>query len=191
MNSLEIWLLAIGLAMDCFTVSLTSGIILRKLHWNIILKMAFFFGLFQAAMPFFGWLGTVFFNESIKAYDHWIAFGLLSYLGIHMIMEHFNKNKTCCFDPTRLKVILMLSVATSIDAFAVGISFAVTGFDSFSSLLFPLTAIGITSFAFGLVGSVIGVCFGKRYHFYAELTGGIILIAIGLKILIVHLVNHI
>ena len=191
MESIEIWLLAISLAMDCFTVSLTSGIILHKIHWDILLKTAFFFGLFQAAMPFLGWMGTIFFNESIKAYDHWIAFTLLSYLGIRMIKEHFNKDKKCCFDPTRMKVILMLSVATSIDAFAIGISFALTGFESLGSLAFPLTAIGLTSFVFALSGGVMGACFGRKYHFYAELIGGIILIAIGIKILIVHLVNHI
>ena len=191
MDSIEIWLLAISLAMDCFTVSLTSGIILKKIEWKVLLKMAFFFGLFQAAMPFFGWLCIIFFNESVKAYDHWIAFGLLSYIGIHMIKEYFDKEKTCTFDPTRLKVILMLAVATSIDALAVGISFAVTGFNTVSSLIFPLIAIGITSFVLSIAGGMIGACFGKRYHFYSELFGGIILIGIGIKILIEHLVNHI
>ncbi len=83
MDSIEIWLLAISLAMDCFTVSVTSGIILHKIQWNILLKMAFFFGLFQAAMPLLGWLGISLFSDSIKAYDHWIAFGLLFYIGIH------------------------------------------------------------------------------------------------------------
>lgn len=191
MDSIEIWLLAISLAMDCFTVSVTSGIILHKIQWDNLLKMAFFFGLFQAAMPFLGWLGTSFFSESIKAYDHWIAFGLLSYLGVNMIREYFHKDKSCCFDPTQLRVILMLAVATSIDAFAVGISFAVTGFTTLGSLTFPLTAIGFTSFALSVVGGVIGACCGRKYHFYSELFGGIILIGIGIKILIVHLVNHI
>lgn len=191
MNSLEIWLLAISLAMDCFTVSVTSGIILHKMQWNVFLKMAFFFGLFQAAMPFMGWLGLCFFNDSIKAYDHWIAFGLLSYIGIRMIKEHFDKDKTCCFDPTRLKVILMLAIATSIDAFAVGISFAVTGFNTLGSLIFPLVAIGLASFVLSIVGGLIGVCFGSRYHFYSEIFGGVILIGIGIKILIEHLVNNI
>ena len=191
MDSIEIWLLAISLAMDCFTVSMTSGIILHKVQWKILLKMAFFFGLFQAAMPFIGWLGISFFSESIKAYDHWIAFGLLSYIGFHMIKEHFQKKEACCFDPTRLKVILMLAVATSIDAFAVGISFGVTGFNTLSSLLFPLITIGFTSFVLSVAGGLIGACFGRKYHFYSELLGGIILIGIGLKILIEHLINHI
>ena len=97
MDSIEIWLLAISLAMDCFTVSVTSGIILRRIQWDTLLKMAFFFGLFQAVMPFLGWLGISFFNDAMKAYDHWIAFGLLSYIGIRMIKEHFDKEKVCCF----------------------------------------------------------------------------------------------
>ena len=191
MESIEIWLLAISLAMDCFTVSMSSGIILHKINWNILLKMALSFGLFQAFMPFLGWLSITFFNESIKAYDHWIAFGLLSYIGIRMIKEHFNKENTCCFDPTRTKVILMLAIATSIDALAVGISFGVTGFDTLLSLFFPLIAIGLTSFVLTIAGGLIGACFGKKYHFYSELFGGIILIGIGIKILVVHLVNHI
>ena len=191
MDNIEILLLSISLAMDCFTVSMTSGIILRKIQWDTILKMAFFFGLFQAVMPFFGWLGISFFNESIKAYDHWIAFGLLSYIGFHMIREHFDKEKTCCFDPTRLKVILMLAIATSIDALAVGISFGVTGFNTVASLTFPLVAIGATSFILSVVGALIGASFGRKYHFYSELVGGIILIGIGIKILIVHLIHHI
>ena len=191
MDSIEIWLLAISLAMDCFTVSVTSGIILHKIKWNILLKMAFFFGLFQAVMPFLGWLGISFFSASIKAYDHWIAFGLLSYIGFHMVREHFDKDKSCTFDPTRLKVILMLAVATSIDAFAIGISFGVTGFDTLSSLFFPLIAIGVTSFVLSIAGGLIGACFGRKYHFYSELFGGVILIGIGIKILVVHLVNHI
>lgn len=191
MDSIEILLLSISLAMDCFTVSMTSGIILRKIQWHVILKMAFFFGLFQGIMPLFGWFSIAFFNESIKAYDHWIAFCLLSYLGIHMIREYFDKEKTCCFDPTRLKVILMLAIATSIDALAVGISFGVTGFSTISSLTFPLLTIGLTSFILSIVGALIGASFGRKYHFYSELFGGIILIGIGIKILIVHLVNHI
>ena len=191
MNSLEILLLAVSLAIDCFTVSVTSGIILQKVQWNIFLKMAFFFGLFQAIMPFLGWLGTTRFSESIEAYDHWIAFGLLAYIGIRMIREYFNESETCRFDPTRLKVILMLSVATSIDALAVGISFAFTGFHTLASLTFPLIAIGITSFALSIAGGMIGVFCGKRFNMPIELFGGVILISIGVKILIEHLVNHV
>lgn len=191
MSILEIWLLAVSLAIDCFTVSVTSGIILHRIRWGIFLKMAFLFGLFQAAMPFLGWLGASRFNHLIETYDHWIAFALLAFLGIRMIREHFKDEEERSFDPTRLKVIVALAVATSIDALAVGISFAFTGFRTFSSLLYPLTAIGIASLVISLAGSLIGVFFGKRFNLRVEIIGGLVLIGIGVKILFEHLLaNH-
>lgn len=191
MSILEIWLLAVSLAIDCFTVSITSGIILHRIRWGIFLKMAFLFGLFQAAMPFLGWLGASRFNHLIETYDHWIAFALLAFLGIRMIREHFKDEEERSFDPTRMKVILTLAVATSIDALAVGISFAFTGFRTLSSLLYPLTAIGIASFVISLAGSLIGVFFGKRFNLRVEIFGGLVLIGIGVKILLEHLLaNH-
>lgn len=191
MSILEIWLLAVSLAIDCFTVSITSGIILHRIRWGIFLKMAFLFGLFQAAMPFLGWLGASRFNHLIETYDHWIAFALLAFLGIRMIREHFKDEEERTFDPTRMKVILTLAVATSIDALAVGISFAFTGFRTLSSLLYPLTAIGIASFVISLAGSLIGVFFGKRFNLRVEIFGGLVLIGIGVKILFEHLLaNH-
>lgn len=191
MSILEIWLLAVSLAIDCFTVSITSGIILHRIRWGIFLKMAFLFGLFQAAMPFLGWLGASRFNHLIETYDHWIAFDLLAFLGIRMIREHFKDEEERSFDPTRMKVILTLAVATSIDALAVGISFAFTGFRTLSSLLYPLTAIGIASFVISLAGSLIGVFFGKRFNLRVEIFGGLVLIGIGVKILFEHLLaNH-
>lgn len=191
MSILEIWLLAVSLAIDCFTVSITSGIILHRIRWGIFLKMAFLFGLFQAAMPFLGWLGASRFNHLIETYDHWIAFALLAFQGIRMIREHFKDEEERSFDPTRMKVILTLAVATSIDALAVGISFAFTGFRTLSSLLYPLTAIGIASFVISLAGSLIGVFFGKRFNLRVEIFGGLVLIGIGVKILFEHLLaNH-
>ena len=191
MSILEIWLLAVSLAIGCFTVSITSGIILHRIRWGIFLKMAFLFGLFQAAMPFLGWLGASRFNHLIETYDHWIAFALLAFLGIRMIREHFKDEEERSFDPTRMKVILTLAVATSIDALAVGISFAFTGFRTLSSLLYPLTAIGIASFVISLAGSLIGVFFGKRFNLRVEIFGGLVLIGIGVKILFEHLLaNH-
>lgn len=191
MSILEIWLLAVSLAIDCFTVSITSGIILHRIRWGIFLKMAFLFGLFQAAMPFLGWLGASRFNHLIETYDHWIAFALLAFLGIRMIREHFKDEEERSFDPTRMKVILTLAVATSIDALAVGISFAFTGFRTLSSLLYPLTAIGIASFVISLAGSLIGGFFGKRFNLRVEIFGGLVLIGIGVKILFEHLLaNH-
>lgn len=191
MSAFEIWLLAVSLAIDCFTVSVTSGIILHRIRWGTFLKMGFFFGLFQAMMPFIGWLGASRFSKLIESYDHWIAFGLLAFLGIRMIREHFKNEEESSFDPTRLKVILTLAVATSIDALAVGISFAFTGYRSLDSLAFPLTAIGIASFVISIIGSLIGVFCGKRFHLRMELFGGLVLIGIGIKILAEHLFSNV
>lgn len=188
MTALEIWLLAISLAMDCFTVSVTSGIILRKVCWRTCLIMSFFFGLFQALMPLIGWFGASRFNHLIESFDHWIAFGLLTFLGIRMIKEGLkNEDEKHCFDPNKLKVILTLAVATSIDALAVGISFACTGMDSFVSIFSPIVIIGFVSFVLSIVGQLLGVYFGKRIHLRSELLGGAILIIIGIKILMEHL----
>lgn len=187
MSVIEIWLLAISLAIDCFTVSVASGIILHKVEWKTFLTMGFFFGLFQAMMPFLGWAGAKNFHHYIEAYDHWIAFGLLTFLGVRMIKEYFSDDESCSFDPHKIKVILTLAVATSIDALAVGISFAFTGFKTLGSLSHPLTAIGVASFVISIIGSLIGVFFGKRFNLKMEIFGGLVLIGIGVKILIEHL----
>ena len=188
MTAIEIWLLAVSLAMDCFTVSVTSGIILRRICRRTFFVMAFFFGLFQALMPLIGWFVASRFSHLIEDYDHWIAFGLLAFLGGRMIKESFSAEKDkCCFDPTRLKVVLALAVATSIDALAIGISFAFVGMSSFRSILYPITVIGFVSFVLSLAGSLIGVFFGKRFNLRMELWGGLVLIVIGIKILTEHL----
>ena len=187
MSNLEIWLLAVGLAMDCFSVSITSGIILRRVCWRTFLSIAFFFGLFQALMPFAGWLLASYFYPFAEGVDHWIAFGLLFVLGVKMIRESFDKNETSHFDPTQLMTILLLSVATSIDAFAVGISFTFVGMETLQSILAPLAVIGLVSFAFSIAGCLIGVYFGKRINLRAEMWAGIILIGVGVKILVEHL----
>lgn len=187
MSIIEIWLLAVSLAIDCFTVSVAGGVILRKVEWKTFLKTGFFFGLFQAMMPFFGWLAAKGFHRYIEAYDHWIAFGLLTFLGARMIKEHFSGGESESFSPRKLKVILTLAVATSIDALAVGISFAFTGFSALRSLAYPLTAIGLTSFALSVAGNLIGAFFGKRFHPRMEIFGGLVLIGIGVKILVEHL----
>lgn len=186
MSILEIWLLAVSLAMDCFSVSITSGMILRRICWRTFLTMAFFFGLFQALMPLIGWFCASRFYHLIESYDHWIAFGLLFILGIRMIKESFKDEEHPHFDPTRMKNILTLAVATSIDALAVGISFACIGLDTFT-IFWPIFIIGIVSFVFSIGGCLIGVYFGKRVNLRAELWAGIILIGIGVKILIEHL----
>lgn len=191
MSVLDLWLLAIGLAMDCFTVSIASGIILKRIEWKPILSMAFCFGLFQALMPLISWALFVRVGSLLQQIDHWIAFGLLLFLGGNMIREAFSKEEEHHFNPHRWVVILTLAVATSIDALAVGISFAFIGFNTLASMVYPLVVIGLVSFVFSLVGSGLGIWFGigiaKKLK--PELLGGIILIIIGCKIVIQHLAN--
>lgn len=191
MSALDLWLLAIGLAMDCFTVSIASGIILKRIEWKPILSMAFCFGLFQALMPLISWALFVRVGSLLQQIDHWVAFGLLLFLGGNMIREAFNKEEEHHFNPHRWVVILTLAVATSIDALAVGISFAFIGFNTLTSMVYPLVVIGLISFVFSLVGSGLGIWFGigiaKKLK--PELLGGIILIIIGCKIVIQHLAN--
>ena len=190
MTGLEIWLLAIGLAMDCLAVSIASGIILKRIQWRPMLVMAFFFGLFQAIMPLLGWLGASTFSHLIESVDHWIAFAILAFLGGRMIKESF-KEEDCCqrFNPASLKVVITMAIATSIDALAIGVSFAFLGITSCSSILYPVGIIGFVSFLMSLIGLIFGIRFGCGIarKLRAELWGGIILILIGTKILIEHL----
>ena len=190
MTGLEIWLLAIGLAMECFAVSIASGIILKRVRMRPMLIMALAFGFFQALMPLLGWIGASFFSHLIENIDHWIAFAILAFLGGRMVLESF-KDEDCRheFDPTSLKVVSALAVATSIDALAVGVSFAFLGVRSFSSILPSIGIIGFVSFALSFVGLMFGIRFGCGIarKLRAELWGGVILIIIGTKILIEHL----
>ena len=190
MTGLEIWLLAIGLAMDCFAVSIASGIILKRVRMRPMLIMALAFGFVQALMPLLGWIGASFFSHLIENIDHWIAFAILAFLGGRMVLESF-KDEDCRheFDPTSLKVVSALAVATSIDALAVGVSFAFLGVRSFSSILPSIGIIGFVSFALSFVGLMFGIRFGCGIarKLRAELWGGVILIIIGTKILIEHL----
>ena len=186
MNLLDIILLAIALAMDCFTVSIVSGVI-KKLSSGIV-RMAFLFGFFQAMMPLLGWLGISYFRTYMEAYDHWIAFLMLVFIGGKMIKESFGPEEEQHFDPSRLHTQLLLAIATSIDALAIGISFACTGFTELSQLTMPLLIIGIVSFLFSLIGYHLGRRFGKTItrRIKPELLGGVILVLIGVKILITH-----
>ena len=195
MNLLDIILLAIALAMDCFTVSIVSGVIcvkesgVRRQESVGYLRMAFLFGLFQALMPLIGWLGISHFSHYLEAVDHWIAFGMLAFIGGKMIKESFDEAEEKHFDPRRLRTQLLLAVATSIDALAVGISFACTGYDTLSQLTLPLLMIGLASFVLSLLGYYLGRRFGSiiTRRLKPELLGGIILILIGVKILFTHL----
>ena len=187
---LDLLLLSVALAMDCFTVSIMSGVILRHGFNAAILRMAVLFGVFQAAMPLIGWLGTAHFSQYLEAVDHWIAFGLLAFIGGKMIKESFDGDEEHqSFNPLMLRTQLLLAVATSIDALAIGISMACLGYDHLSQLTFPLLLIGVVSILFSLIGYWSGVRFGRiiARRLKPELFGGLVLIFIGLKVLVSHL----
>ena len=187
---LDLLLLSVALAMDCFTVSIMSGVILRRGFNAAILRMAILFGVFQAAMPLIGWLGTAHFSQYLEAVDHWIAFGLLAFIGGKMIKESFDGDEEHqSFNPLMLRTQLLLAVATSIDALAIGISMACLDYDHLSQLTFPLLLIGVVSILFSLIGYWSGVRFGRiiARRLKPELFGGLVLVFIGIKVLLSHL----
>ena len=188
MSIIDLMLLSVALAMDCFTVSITSGLIQRRLVLRTMLVTTLMFGLFQGIMPMIGWLGISFFSSELERWDHWIAFGLLAILGGRMILSGLKSDdEEKSFDPSRFLTTVTMAIATSIDALAVGLSFGCSGYDTFVSILLPVTIIAIGSFLFSVAGFVIGAYAGRRINFPVEIIGGIILIGIGLKILIEHL----
>ena len=188
MTGLEIWLLAIGLAMDGFAVSIASGIILKRTQWRPMLVMAFAFGFFQALMPFIGWMFAKSFSHLIESIDHWIAFGLLSAVGIQMVREGFGKKEEPKFDPLRYKVILTLAVATSIDAMAVGVSMAFMPIgSSWDTIAMPTVLIAAISSALTIAGLGTGIFIGRKIPCSMAPAGGLILIGIGIKIIVEHL----
>ena len=175
--------------MDCFAVSVVCGVIVRKWETGLVFRLAFFFGLFQALMPLMGWALTSHFSHYLEAVDHWIAFGMLGFIGGKMIIDSFKDEEEAHLNPRGFKTQLALAVATSIDALAVGITYACTGYNSIRSISLPLGIIGLVSFLMSLLGFGLGVRFGEVVNkkMRPELLGGIILIGIGVKILIEHL----
>ena len=186
---LEWILLSAALAMDCLTVSIVAGMIVGKRELRTMLPLAFFMGLFQALMPLIGWALTCSFSHYIEAYDHWVAFTILAVIGGKMIWDAFKGGEEGGFNPRKFWTMITLSVATSIDALAIGISFACTGYETIGSMVAPLSIIDLGSFLFSIAGFLIGSRFGdavtKRIR--PSLLGGLILIGIGVKILIEHL----
>ena len=181
--------------MDCFTVSIVSGVILNsrvplfsRQGWGVF-RMAFLFGFFQALMPLIGWLATSHFSEHLEAVDHWIAFGMLAFIGGKMIWESFGDDDHQTFNPLSLHTQLLLAVATSIDALAVGISMACLGYERLSQLTLPLVMIGAVSVLFSVMGYLLGVRFGPiiTRRLKPELAGGLVLLFIGIKVLVSHL----
>ena len=184
MSIIEIALIGVGLAMDAFAVSICKGLAMRRMNYKKAIIIAAFFGVFQALMPALGYvLGTTFANK-IAAIDHWIAFILLALIGANMIKEALSSDDDECQDDSlRLGDLIMLSIATSIDALAVGITFAFF----IVSLLLSVSMIGIITFIICVIGVKVGNVFGEKYKSKAELAGGLILIVMGAKILIDHL----
>ncbi len=180
-------LIAVGLSMDAFAVALCKGLGMRRVNYAHAVIIALFFGVFQGVMPLIGWfLGTQF-ARYITPVDHWIAFALLGYIGGKMIWDalHETGEGAACDTRQRLdiKELLVLAVATSIDALAVGITFAFLGVDIVPAVLL----IGCITFGLSFVGVVLGNRFGTRIQRKAEIAGGVVLILIGLKILLEHL----
>ena len=176
--------IAVGLAMDAFAVSVVSGSAYKQLQVKHALRMAAFFGGFQAFMPLIGSLAGLGLKGYITACDHWIAFGLLTAVGAKMIYESFKiKSVEENFDPSNISVLLALSVATSIDALAIGITLPLIT----RSITLAVTVIGVITFVLSYLGVVIGKRFGHFFENKIEIAGGLILMAIGAKILIEHL----
>ena len=186
---LEHILIALALAMDCFAVSVVCGVIICKWETGLVLRLAILFGLFQAVMPLMGWFLTSHFSQYLQAIDHWIAFCMLAFIGGKMILDSFKAEEEAHLDPRSFQTQLALAVATSIDALAVGISYACTGYNSIGSIALPLGIIGLVSFLMSLLGFGLGVRFGDTVNkkMRPELLGGMILIGIGVRILIEHL----
>ena len=178
MGLAELFVLAVGLAMDAFAVSICKGLSLGKIKWKHMCLAGAWFGGFQALMPLIGYFLGSFFADMITKYDHWIAFMLLVFIGISMIKEAFGEEEIdACMD---VKCMFLLAVATSIDALAIGVTFAFMKVNIIAAVLF----IGVITFICSAIGVKIGSIFGTKYKAKAEIFGGVVLILIGLKILL-------
>jgi putative Mn2+ efflux pump MntP len=183
MDIISIILIAIGLSMDSFAVSITNGLTIRELNLKKNLIISFSLAIFQALMPLIGWFAGIGIEKYIKEFDHWIAFILLSFIGIKMVYEGINKNDNTEGSELNFLTLIGQSFATSIDAFAIGISFALLNL----SIVTPILIIGVITFGFSLIGLRLGKYFGKRIGKSVEIFGGLVLFGIGIKILIEHI----
>ena len=183
MSPFELLFLAIGLSMDAFAVAICKGLSTQQFNQKHATIIALYFGTFQALMPAIGYLLGSRFQQSITAYDHWITFILLALIGGNMIKESFDPETETSSPSINFKEMLILAIATSIDALAVGVTFAFLQV----SLIPAISIIGITAFVMSFLGVKVGHVFGTKYKSKAEFAGGLILIVIGGKILIEHL----
>ncbi len=184
MTAAEIFIVALGLSADAFAVSMCLGLTLKRFSPLMAARAALFFGGFQALMPAVGWLLGSGFESYITEIDHWVAFVLLSFIGGKMVFDALRGDgDEISGDAFATKRMLLLAVATSIDALAVGITFAFLG----TGIVLPISAIGAVTFLLSFAGVYIGSRFGERFKKFSEIAGGAVLIAIGLKILLEHL----
>lgn len=183
MGIIELLLLSVGLGMDAFAVSVCKGISMKKMNWKKAIIIGLYFGGFQALMPVIGYFLGSAFESLITNIDHWIAFILLGIIGAKMIKDSFADESDNCNDDVSFKTMFVLAVATSIDALAIGITFAFLNVN----LILAVALIGVITFILAVIGTKIGNRFGDKYQNKAELVGGIILVLLGIKILLEHL----
>ena len=183
---MDIWtllILAIGVSMDAFAVSICKGLSMKQIKFKYMLIVGLWFGGFQALMPLIGYFLGIQFETYITAYDHWIAFILLALIGGNMIKEALSNEEETADASLAVKIMLILAIATSIDALAVGVTFAFLE----TPILSAVSLIGVTTFCISVAGVAVGCWFGARYKQRAEITGGVILVLLGCKILLEHL----
>lgn len=184
MGIIELFILAVGLSMDAFAVSVCKGLAMEKCSFKKAAVCGLWFGGFQALMPLLGYLLGYQFRDYITAIDHWIAFALLLLIGVNMIKDSLSKEEEEADDSLDVKTMFLMAVATSIDALAVGVTFA---FLPDTNIVAAVCFIGVITFCLSVAGAKIGNVFGAKYKTKAEFTGGAILILLGLKILLEHL----
>jgi len=184
MNIFFILLIALSMAMDAFAVSLGAGTTLQNVGYRPVFRLSFHFGLFQFAMPVIGWYLGSSIEPVIAPYDHWIAFGLLTFVGVRMLLSGIDGNNSSLkTDPSRGMTLVLLSIATSIDALAIGLTLAIMKVD----IWYPAVVIGVVTGLLSLIGLRMGNTLGEKFGKRMEIAGGIVLILIGLRIVASHL----
>ena len=189
MGFTSILILAVALSMDAFAVAICKGLAMKKITFVKAAIVGAWFGIFQGLMPLIGYFLGSSFAKFIEPVDHWIAFGLLALIGVNMLREALGKEEECecceCQDDSlAFKTMLVMAIATSIDALAVGVSFALGSFEGGMNIFIAVAMIGVTTFLLSMGGVKVGNIFGAKYEKKAELAGGIILILLGIKILL-------
>ncbi len=185
MQNWELLLIAIGLSFDTFAVSVSTGLTVSQIKFWQGVRIALVLAIFQSLMPFLGWLGGIQIARYISNIDHWIAFGLLAILGIKMIVESFKNAEEKKFNPLIFSVLVVMAIATSIDALVVGVSFALIS----TNIYLAISIIGSVTFLVAMIGMLLGKNVNGKFGKKAEIIGGLILIGIGLKILLSHLLS--